>query len=274
LKRYILLFVVFCLASITGCATTDDVRRVRGKLEWDMRAIKEDNASVRKDMDNVNESMTNLRKTLADISADITEVKGNIQALRGEQEVLQKNVSASVGKERGSDDIKKKLDNMSSRLNHVENVLKIRKTEAQSEGAEKEARSDSKVAPNGKADKESLYAKAYETFKEGKYDKARTDFQNFLKQFPNTEYSERAQFWIGECYYFEKKYEEAILEYEKVVKNYPKGNKISSALLKQGLSFLMLGDKSSAKLILRQVIKNYPNTSQARIAKSKLAGIK
>jgi len=265
--------MVVYLASITGCATTDDLRRVRGKLEWDMRAVKEENAGVRKDIDNVNESMTNLRKTLADISADITEIKGNIQAIKGEQEVLQKNVSASVGKERGSDDIKKKLDNMSSRLNQVENVLKIRKSESQPEGAEKEVKIDTKNALTGKKDKES-YASAYETFKEGKYDKARTEFQNFLKRYPNTEYSDNAQFRIGECYYFEKKYEEAILEYEKVVKNYPKGDKVSSALLKQGLSFLMLGDKSSAKLILQQVIKNYPNTSQARIAKEKLSGIK
>jgi len=274
LKRYLFLFIVMHLASIAGCATTDDLRRVRGKLEWDIRAVKEENAGVRKDLDNVNESMANLRKMLADIGADITEIKSNIQTIKGEQEVLQKNASASVGRERGSDDIKKKLDNMSSRLNHVENVLKITKSEGQPEGAEKEVKSDSKVASAGKADKESLYKKACETFKEGKYDKARTEFQNFLKQYPNTEYSDNAQFRIGECYYFEKKYEEAILEYEKVVKNYPEGDKVSSALLKQGLSFLMLGDKSSAKLILQQVIKNYPNTSQARIAKSKLAGIK
>jgi len=274
LKRYLALFVVVYLLSVFGCATTDDLRRVRGKLDWDMRAVKEENAGVRKDVETVNESMTNLRKTLADISADITELKGSIQALKGEQEILQKNVSASMGKEKGSDDVKKKLDNIASRLNHIENVLKIKKSEGQPEGAEKEVRSDSRVTSTDKVDKESLYAAAYETFKEGKYEKARKDFQNFLKKFPNTDYSERAQFWIGECYYFEKKYEEAILEYEKVVKNYPKGNKISSALLKQGLSFLMLGDKSSAKLILQQVIKNYPNTSQARIAKSKLASIK
>jgi tol-pal system protein YbgF len=266
--------VIVYLASITGCATTDDVRRVRGKLEWDMRTVKEENTGVRKDMDNVNESMTKLRKTLADLNADLTEIKGNIQTIKGEQEVLRKEVSSSTGKDKVSDDTRKKIDNMSSRLNHIENVLKIRKSEGQPEGAEKEVRSESKDISTGKTDKDSLYAKAYETFKEGKYNKARADFQNFLKQFPNTEYTERAQFWIGECFYFEKKYEEAILEYEKVVKNYPKGNKISSALLKQGLSFLMLGDKSSAKLILQQVIKNYPNTSQARIAKSKLAGIK
>ncbi len=94
---------------------------------------------------------------------------------------------------------------------------------------------------------------------------------HFLKQYPNTEFSDNAQFWIGECYYFEKKYEKAIIEYDKVIKNFPEGNKVPYALLKQGLSFLQLGDKASAKLLLQQVIKDFPNTSQARIARTRLA---
>jgi TolA-binding protein len=35
---------------------------------------------------------------------------------------------------------------------------------------------------------------AYETLKEGKYEKARGEFQNFLKQYPGSEYSDNAQF--------------------------------------------------------------------------------
>ncbi len=126
----------------------------------------------------------------------------------------------------------------------------------------------------GKTDKESLYAAAYGFFKEGKYEKARESFENFLKQYPDTEFSDNAQFWVGECYYFEKKYEKAIVEYDKVTKNFPEGNKVPYALLKQSLSFLKLGDKASAKLLLQQVIKDFPNTSQARIARAKLLEIK
>ena len=111
-------------------------------------------------------------------------------------------------------------------------------------------------------------------FKEAKYEKSREAFENFLKQYPDTEFSDNAQFWIGECYYFEKKYEKAIVEYEKVTKSFPEGNKVPYALLKQGLSFLKLGDKASAKLLLQQVIKDYPNTSQARIARARLLEIK
>ena len=130
------------------------------------------------------------------------------------------------------------------------------------------------MAAKGKTDKGSLYAAAYDLFKQGKYDKAREEFENFLKLYPDTELSDNAQFWIGECYYFDKNYEKAIVEYDKVSKNFPEGNKVPYAILKQGLSFLKLGDKASAKLLLQQVIRDFPNTSQSRIARTKLLEIR
>ena len=161
------------------------------------------------------------------------------------------------------------------KISFIEDFLGIGKKEEPGEGNGKQAG----AAPSGKesskgSNKEVAYAAAYDLFKDGKYDKARTEFQSFLKQYPDTEYSDNAQFWIGECYYFEKKYENAILEYEKVVKTYSEGDKVPHALLKEGFSFLNLGDKASAKLVLQRVIKDYPNTNQARTARAKLLSIK
>lgn len=275
LRKYLFLFMIVCLASIVGCATTEELQRVQGKLESETQSLKEENAAIRKDFE---KSMTTLRRTLADTGADITDIREDMQNLKGDREVIGKDVSTLKAQmPRDNEEykgIKKNLDDISSRLSYIEKLLEIKKKEAQSAGAGKEIQVDSTNALAGKTDKESLYTLAYETFKEGKYDKASTEFKNFLNQYPNTEYSDHAQFWIGECYYFEKKYEEAILEYDKVVKNYPKGSKVSSALLKQGFSFLMLGDKTSARAILQQVIKDYPNTSQERMARAKLNEIK
>lgn len=275
MKKYIFLFMIMCFASIIGCATTEDLQLVQGKLESETKSLKEENAAIRKDFE---KSMTTLRKTLADTGADITDIREDIQSLKGDRDVIGKDVSTLKAQfPRDNEEykgIKKNLDDIFSRLTYIEKLLEINKKEAQSAEAGEKSQVDSTNELTEKTDKDSLYALAYETYKEGKYDKARTEFKNFLNQYPNTEYSDHAQFWIGECYYFEKKYEEAILEYDKVVKNYPKGNKVSSALLKQGYSFLMLGDKQSAKLILRQVINDYPNTSQERMARAKLNKIK
>jgi tol-pal system protein YbgF len=119
-----------------------------------------------------------------------------------------------------------------------------------------------------------LYKDAYETFQKGDLERARRKFEAFLKQYPNTELSDNAQFWIGETYYLKKDFEKAILEYEKAITKYPEGDKIPAALFKQALAFLELGEKSSAKDLLKRVIERYPNSDQAEMAKKKLEAIK
>jgi tol-pal system protein YbgF len=121
---------------------------------------------------------------------------------------------------------------------------------------------------------EALYNEAYRLYEDGLFAKAREKFKEYLSLFPNTDKSDNAQFWIGECYYSEKRYEEAILEYEKVKKGYPDSNKKPSALLKQGLAFFELGDKTASKGLLEMVVRNYPESNEAKIAKRKLADIR
>jgi tol-pal system protein YbgF len=119
-----------------------------------------------------------------------------------------------------------------------------------------------------------LYKDAYETFQKGNLEGARRKFEAFLKQYPNTELSDNAQFWIGETYYLKKDFEKAILEYEKAIVKYPEGDKIPAALFKQALAFLELGDKTNAKNLLKRVIERYPHSEQAEMAKKRLEAIK
>jgi tol-pal system protein YbgF len=119
-----------------------------------------------------------------------------------------------------------------------------------------------------------LYKDAYETFQKGNLEGARRKFEAFLKQYPNTELSDNAQFWIGETYFLKKDFEKAILEYEKAIVKYPEGDKIPAALFKQALAFLELGDKTNARNLLKRVIERYPHSEQAEMAKKRLEAIK
>ena len=271
-----------CILFIMGCATKQDLRRVQGELDQkitvtskDIETLKGENESLRKSN---KEAIDALRKSQAEINADMAELKDRIQQLTGKSDEQRKDLSSlSVRTDHEVSDLKEKLERTSFKINFVENFLGVGKKDDLSEASEKTvkpANGPKKETQKGNTGKEAAYAAAYETFKEGKYEKARIEFQNFLKQYPKTEYSANAQFWIGECYYLDQKYEKAILEYEKVVKNYPDGNKVPYALLKQGLSFQKLGDKTSAKLILQQIIRDYPNTNQARVARATLLEIK
>jgi tol-pal system protein YbgF len=287
---------------VTGCATTDDLRRLRGDLNHQIQqtndkvagvelgsvGVKGEIAGLRKDIEKANEKTSEafkpLRSGQAEGRADMTEIRDQIQQIRGSIDGLRKDLAAHAARtsRREEEDkaLREKLDNVTFKLNFMENFLGIgKKDETVDATGEKNGKLPAATPPKdgagkAKTDKESLYAAAYELFREAKYDKSREAFENLLKQYPDTEFSDNAQFWIGECYYFEKKYEKAIIEYEKVTKNFPEGNKVHYAILKQGLSFLKLGDKASAKLLLQQVIKDFPNTSQSRIARSKLLEIK
>jgi tol-pal system protein YbgF len=289
--------LMLLLAALIGCATTDDLKKVQSELdqkiadvvnnrvvvvekkvaavEQHLSLLKAEDNAIRGEVARNFEAVTALRKSTAETGADIADIRDNIQQLRGQVEALRKDLATVVtrtNKDEEAKEIREKLNNAVFKINFIENFLGIGKREDQPEGTEKGEKP--KEVTKGKPDKESAYAAAYELFKDGKFDKGREAFHNFLKQYPDTEYSDNAQFWIGECYYFEKKYENAILEYEKVAKNYPDGDKVPYALLKQGIAFMNLGDKASAKLILQRVINDYPNTNQARTAKATLLNIK
>jgi tol-pal system protein YbgF len=266
--RYFILFLVVLF--LAGCASSGDLRALRSEMS---QRTDEKISSLEAEVNALKENATaleSMRKGQANTMADLAELRENLQQLRGQVETLKKDASQSSRKD------EQLLNNMLLRINFIENFLEIGSKNT-SDASDKTGKvNGGSVAKDtgSKQDKDKAYSAAYQIFQEGNYAKARNEFQTFLTTYPNSEYSDNAQFWIGECYFFEKKYESAILEYEKVTKNYPKGNKVPYALLKQGLSFLKLGDKTSAKLLLQEVIKNYPNTSQARIARSNLQDIK
>jgi len=275
LKNSIYLFLTLLTLFIAGCATTQDLRALRSELNQKMdEKMDAKMAVVDSELTTLKKSVTALeamRTGQASAAADITDLRENLQQLRGQVETLKKDFTSNSKKD------EQRFESILLKINFIENFLEIGNKNNSSDASDKVGKSTGgSVAkdPAKKQDKEKAYSAAYQIFKEGNYDKARTEFQNFLANYPDSEYSDNAQFWVGECYFFEQKYESAILEYEKVTKNYPNGNKVPYALLKQGMSFLKLGDKTSAKLLLQQVIKNYPNTSQARIARSNLQEIK
>jgi tol-pal system protein YbgF len=156
--------------------------------------------------------------------------------------------------------LEEKITEIASKLKEVEKLPPPKETPAEVKGTS-----------TGVGD---LYKSAYETFQRGNLEEARRKFEALLKQYPNTELSDNAQFWIGETYFLKKDFEKAILEYEKAIAKYPEGDKIPAALFKQALAFLELGDKTNARNLLRRVIERYPHSEQAEMAKKRVEGIK
>ena len=294
---------------LLGCATSRDVRildREVDKLYSELSSLRKENKSLENKLDSElgalrkeNNSIENKISALSDENQKLkTEFLFRLENVQSEVRILStgieeykdylKRPSKEIGRVKEDVEVRlrileerrknleeknkaqeEKIREMEDRLKGVEG--KIKQVESEKSGPTKEVLSEPKGLSAGMGD---LYKDAYETFQKGDLEGARRKFEAFLKQYPNTELSGNAQFWIGETYYQKKDFERAILEYEKAITKYPETGKIPAALFKQALAFLELGDKTNARNLLRRVIERFPHSDQAEMAKKKLETIK
>src|SRR5712664_1694523 len=126
------------------------------------------------------------------------------------------------------------------------------------------------AVPSGAPSADTLYSNGLRDITGGKYDLARSEFQDYLKYYGDTDLASNAQFYLGEIAYSQKKYEDAVAEYERVLNNYPKSFKLAPARLKKGMALIELGQKPGGIRELREVVKRYPGTEEDRRARAKL----
>jgi tol-pal system protein YbgF len=124
----------------------------------------------------------------------------------------------------------------------------------------------------GRPDPEALYQSAYSDVAAGRYNLGREAFQDYLKYYPDTEVSDNAQYWIGECYFATGDFAGAIPEFQKVVKDYPKGDKVPPSMLKIGLCYSRLKNTTEATRTYKMLVQKYPKSPEAARAKELLAG--
>jgi tol-pal system protein YbgF len=118
-----------------------------------------------------------------------------------------------------------------------------------------------------------LYDTAYEDYVRQSYSLARSEFEEYLRRFPETDLADNAEYWIGECFYAEGKYQEAADTFKKVIDKYPTGNKVPRAMLKAGYALLQLERNAEARAMFQQVVDAYPLSSEADQAKIKLRAL-
>jgi tol-pal system protein YbgF len=115
-----------------------------------------------------------------------------------------------------------------------------------------------------------LYSQAYTDYARGNYDLAIQGYQDYLRNYPDTEFADNAQYWIGECLYSKQKYGEAIAAWDELFRAYPASDKLPDARLKKGLALERLGRRREALREYRFVADRYPNTEAARKARDKI----
>lgn len=245
-----------------GCATRGEMTKVNTDI-----------LSLEKKQKEIENSLSDIRKNQAELGAKIDGMQTDFQILTGRFEEGRYQTERSLRdvtstKENYSIQIKElenRLNNLKNRLNAIELSLNIQPS----------VPIETKPSPPPETKEieknpEDIYKEAYATFRHGEVAIAREMFKKFLKTYPQSEYSDNARYWLGECYYAEKDHENAILSFEDLIKKFPKSDKVAKAMLKQGYSFYELGDKASGKLLMERVIEKFPKSEEASLAKKRL----
>jgi tol-pal system protein YbgF len=115
-----------------------------------------------------------------------------------------------------------------------------------------------------------LYSQAYADFARGNYDLAIQGFTEYMTHYPETDFTDNAQYWIGECLYGKKEYAEAIDAWNTLFRDFASSDKVPDGRVKKGMALERLGRRSQALVEYRYVVDRYPTSPAARIARERL----
>ncbi len=118
-----------------------------------------------------------------------------------------------------------------------------------------------------------LYRSAYEDYMRGNYDLAAQGFQEYRRLFPDTELSDNALYWVGECFAAQDLTTEAIQTFTQVLEDYPNSDKGAASQLKKGLLYLGSGNQGQGVVNLQYVVYEHPGTKEADLAREKLRSL-
>ena len=95
-------------------------------------------------------------------------------------------------------------------------------------------------------------------------------FEDLLTVYPKGEFADNARYWLGETNYVKRDYAAALNDFQCVVSDYPLSPKVPGAMLKIGYIQDEQKDWQNARNTLQDVTRKFPDTTEARLAQSRL----
>ena len=273
--------------SLVGPRPAEAVARELIELQHDVTSL----LQGQKDLSTQMTQDHTVMKTLVEQSGDtMIKLNGTMSALQKSMQDVTANSGARLdtmstqvqGLSDNLEEIKSRLGKLNQQLVDVQNT--IQSLDAKVSGGSLpagSAPSGSTVAPAGGGSPsavssgpppsaDTLYSNGLRDITSGKYDLARSEFEDYLKYYGDTDLASNAQFYLGEIAYSQRQYSQAVNEYDKVLTNYPRSFKLAPARLKKGMAMIELGQKTSGVKELREVVKRYPGTEEERRARARL----
>jgi tol-pal system protein YbgF len=231
------------------------------------KTIDTQSAVLRTLVDQMNDNVNGMKQTVADMQKssqkNLAATDARLDTLTSQIQALSENV----------EEAKARLAKLNDQVTKTQNIIQTLNTPPAPQVGPP---GTNPAGPGGAAqqpalpDPDTLYKSGLSDLSSGQYDLAIQAFQEFLKDFGDSDLASNAQFYIGECYYSQKNYTQAIEEYNKCLDRYPSGNKLAAAQLKKSYALAELNQKTAAERELRSLIQRFPNSREADLAKQRL----
>ncbi len=249
----------------SGCVSTKDIEAIQSQLADIQRQVLQVQmqASSKTEVEGLSSSISRQTSTLLKSEADM---QLKMEQLSAQLEELQARL----------EDTNNRLSNVSQQIATTNQELKAFRELPRFQPPVDPAagvvdpNAPSPPPPTQATDPKALYEAAYSDYVRGSYDLAIRQFQEYLQTFPETDLSDNAAYWIGECYYRQRKFKQAISAFDRVLESYSTSDKVPSALLKKGYSHLELGEKAPGQAQLQKVIRDFPKSDEASLARQRL----
>jgi tol-pal system protein YbgF len=229
----------------TGCATVDEFRA----LEREVVELKR-----------TRNTPTDQQSRLAELGVEVRALRDELEQMRGKVEELQFALEKA-------------------QLEREERSKSRTSPGTPPEGSNPSAASSPSGTPStGPGAEVAAYEEGFRLYRTEHYADAIARFNEFLQNFPSSEYADNALIWLGECYLKQGDPASAAVAFEDVVKKYPEGNKVPDALYRQGIALLEMGTKSgkeatfrpAARQIFQRLVEKYPESERAPEARRQL----
>lgn len=225
--------------------------------------------ATRRQMTNVETQLDYLERSNANIEQKLNQLDSLYRAQHESQQTFLAQLRASISTfEERLDQLNARLVDLDDRMERLASRPGLSRPVTMAPDSLQDSTQQTATA----VDANVIFNSAYRELLAGNNEIAILGFQEFLKSFPNTDLTDDAQFWLGECYYTmdPPNYQKAKMEFQKVVDNYPKSDKLTIAKFKLARCMEELKETDAAIALYREIIKQYPNTPEATRSKVQL----
>lgn len=247
--------------------------------------------SLAERVDRLEQQQSNAQSSV-DLVNRINDLQAQVQSLQGQNEELKHQLDLLKQQNR---DINADFDSRIARLegrtsgagapaNAVPPNAQLQDTQLGGPGPADSARDlpppvrdnppQSNMPPANPADEKAAYDQAFAALKDGRYAESARAFQGFIAQYPASELTSNAYYWLGESYYVTQNYPVSLDTFNKLLGQYPNSQKAPAALLKVGYCQYELRQWDAAEATLNQVVQKYPGTQEANLAQGRLRALR